>query len=409
MKVSRQILSAGLSSVALLAGNLAAQPASAQRGEPSTAKPAPGVLSIAPEKLAENKSQLAGLTAAVSGDNYRGFQGRLSQPPDVPRSLANGGAPKVQFVSDTGNTGVGRATMRRVAQTMVVPGGSTAPDTAATEQPPVEDQPATTGDQSTTGQTTVEQPVMEQPAVATPVYPQRRYRIGPSTTFYTPSGFGLSRRQAVLWALYQADTRNSSEDDGSIGATIGLGQPEKLGFDVGVNFLSLFGGRGDDAGFGERGSFNFKLHRRLRPDLSVAVGVRNTLIWKGSDSPTRYYAVASKVFRTKENYRDPFSRVYASLGIEHSSVGSQNDPFRDDAQAVIDEFGKNNVFGSLAVKLSEPVNAFVEWSGEDLNAGVSFVPFRSVPLVVTPAIVDITGRGSDDARFNLAVAYLFNF
>jgi len=386
MKVSRQTLSAGLSGVALLAGNLAAQPASAHQNESSTAKPSSGTLSIAPQTLADNKTRLASVApATASGAEYRGFQGRLSQPTDTPRPLAAGAATQ--------------ATVQRIAQTMVVPGGTTAPDTSTGADA------STAPDGSTTGQTTTEQSPMDQSATTT----RRPYRIGPSTTFYTPSGFGLRRRQAVLWGLYQADTRNSSEDDGSIGATVGLGNPERLGFDVGVNLLSLFGGRGDDAGFGERGSFNFKLHRRIRPDLSVAVGVRNTLIWKGSDSPTRYYAVASKVFRTKENYRESFSRVYASLGIERSSVGSQHDPFRDEAQAVIDEFGRTNIFGSLAVKLSEPVNAFVEWSGEDLNAGVSFVPFRSVPLVVTPAIVDITGRASDDPRFNLAVAYLFNF
>jgi hypothetical protein len=409
MKVSRQTLSAGLSGVALLAGNLAAQPVSAQQKEPSTAKPSSGMLSMATEKLADNKSQLAGLAATtVSGDNYRGFQGRLSQPIDLPRPLATDSAPKVRFASATGTE---RPAPQRIAQTMVVPGGSTVPDTSTESSTTTTGDQATTGDQSTMGQTTTEQSTMgDSTTTATAATSsQRRYRVGPSTTFYTPSGFGLRRRQAVLWALYQADTRNSSEDDGSIGATVGLGNPDRLGLDVGVNFLSLFGGRGDDAGFGERGSFNFKLHRRIRPDLSVAVGVRNTLIWDGSDSPTRYYAVASKVFSLKPNYRDSFSRLYASLGIERSSVGSQNDPFRREAQSVIDEFGRTNVFGSLAVKLAEPVNAFVEWSGEDLNAGVSFVPFRNVPLVVTPAIVDITGKASDDARFNLAVAYLFNF
>jgi hypothetical protein len=268
---------------------------------------------------------------------------------------------------------------------VVVPGGTVGPDTATT----------TTGDQPTT---TAPEATQERP-----------YRAGPSTSFYTPTGWGLRRGQAALWALYQADTRQSDNDDGSIGAVVGLGNPERLGFDVGVNFLSLFGGRGDDAGFGERGSFNFKLHRRLSPDTAVAVGVRNTLIWKGSDAPTRYYVVGSKVFRLKEDIREPFSRVYASLGVERSSVGSQQDPFEAEAQSVIRKFGRTNVFGSLAVKLAQPVNAFAEWSGEDLNIGVSFVPFRSVPLIVTPALVDITGEANDDPRFNLALAYLLRF
>jgi hypothetical protein len=293
-------------------------------------------------------------------------------------------APQVRFVNDTSTE---RPAVQRLAQAVVVPGGTVAPDTTT------EEQPATTA-----------------PATTAPAETQRRpYRAGPSTSFYTPTGWGLRRGQAALWALYQAETRASDNDDGSAGAVIGLGNPERLGFDVGVNFLSLFGGRGTDAGFGERGSFNFKLHRRLSSDTSVAVGVRNTLIWEGSDAPTRYYVVGSKVFRLDEDIRRPFSRVYASLGIERSSVGSQHEPFENEAQSVIDEFGRTNVFGSLAVKLAEPVNAFAEWSGEDLNIGVSFVPFRRVPLIVTPAIVDITGKANDDPRFNLAVAYLFRF
>jgi hypothetical protein len=403
MKVSRQTLSAGLSGVALLAGSLAAQPASAQQYEPSVASPSSGRLSIAPQKTTEDESPVARAVAVPSGgSDYRGYSGRLSQPLDLPRPLRTEGrnvqtdshnqdSVAVALTGDTtlrvryaNSTSVERPAVQRIAQAVVVPGGTVGPDTTTT---------------------TTEEPTTTAP----PVAQQRPYRAGPSTSFYTPTGFGLSRGQAALWALYQADTRQSDNDDGSAGLVVGLGNPERLGFDVGVNFLSLFGGRGADAGFGERGSFNFKLHRRLRPDLAVAVGVRNTLIWNGSDAPTRYYAVGSKVFRLKEDIRAPFSRVYASLGIERSSVGSQQDPFEDEAESVIRKFGRTNVFGSLAVKLSQPVNAFAEWSGEDLNIGVSFVPFRRVPLIVTPALVDLTGEANDDPRFNLAVAYLFRF
>jgi hypothetical protein len=95
--------------------------------------------------------------------------------------------------------------------------------------------------------------------------------------------------------------------------------------------------------------------------------------------------------------------------VQHLTVSSDQGRFRSIAQDVIDRAGRNNVFGNVAINLAEPVNIFAEWTGEDLNAGVSLVPFRRIPLVITPALVDLTHKASDRTRFNLGAAYLFSF
>jgi len=66
------------------------------------------------------------------------------------------------------------------------------------------------------------------------------------------------------------------------------------------------------------------------------------------------------------------------------------------------------VFGSLGVRVARPVSAIVEWTGQDLGAGISVAPFDNFPLVITPAVRDITGAG-DGARFILGASVAINF
>jgi hypothetical protein len=67
-----------------------------------------------------------------------------------------------------------------------------------------------------------------------------------------------------------------------------------------------------------------------------------------------------------------------------------------------------NGFGSAAFRIARPVSVIVEWTGQDLAAGVSIAPFRNFPLVITPALRDITGAG-DGARFVVGTGVSFQF
>jgi hypothetical protein len=144
------------------------------------------------------------------------------------------------------------------------------------------------------------------------------------------------------------------------------------------------------------------LHRRIAEDLAVAIGWNQFAdIYINAKVPfdypkNSYYAVVTKVFKTREFINEPFSRVAVTAGIG----SGQFLPFDTINQAVIR--GENptglNVFGSVGVRVFEPVSAIVEWTGQDLGVGLSIVPFKNLPFVITPAFRDITGAG-DGARF----------
>jgi hypothetical protein len=50
-----------------------------------------------------------------------------------------------------------------------------------------------------------------------------------------------------------------------------------------------------------------------------------------------------------------------------------------------------------------------DWTGQDLNLGVSLAPFPALPLVVTPALADLTGRAGDGARFTVGAGFGLRF
>lgn len=225
----------------------------------------------------------------------------------------------------------------------------------------------------------------------------------PGSSALSPTAFGASFGQAFVGAAFQARTRFTNSSDGTIAAGFGLGDARKAaGLQVSVTVLNLFNNRegGDDSAF-NRGSISFKLHRLISNDLAVAVGVENALVWGYTDAGTSGYGVASKIFRLKQNPAEPFSSVTLSLGLGGGRFRSEDD-FQNGADSI-------NVFGSAAVRVTESVSAIADWAGQDLTLGVSIVPFREIPLVITPAFTDITGSAGDGARFFLGVGYNYSF
>lgn len=223
------------------------------------------------------------------------------------------------------------------------------------------------------------------------------YLGAPGTSSNTPTAYGGSFGSVGVGFSYQQRTRYTEKADGTSGLVLSFGDPQNIiGLDVGVSILDL-SSIDDRGGFGERGSFNFKAHRAFPGDLAVAVGLENALIWGFSDADTSLYGVVSKRFRLTENSQDPFSRLSVSAGVG-------NGRFRTEDQVQKDE-GSLGVFGSVAVQVIPPVSVFTEWTGQDLNIGASVLPFRNLPLVITPTLSDITGTAGDGTRFTLGVGY----
>jgi hypothetical protein len=235
-------------------------------------------------------------------------------------------------------------------------------------------------------------------------------RVSPGFSISNPTGFGADNNLGFVGLSYQSRTRFTRTSDGEMGFGIGLGNAiDSVGVELSYSIYSF----GTSQSFGS-GAFNVKVHKRLSEDTAVAVGWNRLLdinIDNGRgvqfDYPKNsYYVSASKIFRIKDDINEPFSRVAVTGGIGGGQFLSES-KLQDAAARGVDPSGLG-VFGSVGVRVARPVSAILEWTGQDLAAGLSIAPFESFPLVVTPALRDITGAG-DGARFILGAGVAVNF
>jgi hypothetical protein len=76
--------------------------------------------------------------------------------------------------------------------------------------------------------------------------------------------------------------------------------------------------------------------------------------------------------------------------------------FRTEHQ-ILNSHDTVNPFGGFSLRLAQPASLLADWTGQDLDAGLSVVPFRRVPLVITPGVADLTTT----PRFIVGVGYGF--
>ncbi len=248
--------------------------------------------------------------------------------------------------------------------------------------------------------------IQENKPVATPTA-ENRYQpqTSPAFSLFNPVGFGADRNLLFFSIDYQSRTRFGNKSDGEAGFGVGLGDATNA---VGVELSYGLNSFGSSQGFGS-GGFSAKIHRRIADDTSVAIGWNQfaQLNFGGgqTDYPKNsYYAAATKIFVTTDDINKPFSRVAVTGGVG----GGVFLPFDRNINPATDRGGLG-VFGSVGVRLARPVSAVVEWTGQDLAAGVSVAPFENFPLVITPSFRDITGISGESARFVLGASVAFNF
>jgi hypothetical protein len=224
---------------------------------------------------------------------------------------------------------------------------------------------------------------------------QRTVRYAPGITIFTPSGYGKSWGSGAVGVGFQSRTRFTNTPDGSVGISFGFGNARKaVGLDVGASLLDL-------SGF-SRGSLSFKVHRLLPADFAIAAGVTGIPLGSGFDGLTvSPFGVITKRIIINRNESTPFSQMFLSLG-----AGGGN--FRSESN-IANGTGTAGIFGSVAVRVIRPMTFIAEWSGQDLSLGLSVIPFKNLPLVITPAVTDITGQAGDGVRFVLGVGYGFSY
>jgi hypothetical protein len=219
----------------------------------------------------------------------------------------------------------------------------------------------------------------------------------PAITISNPSGRGADRFTTFLNTSFQADKRGENGADGSLGVGIGLGDARRA---VGLQLsytLASFGTQGRDFG---TGGFNAKLHHQFPNGLSAALGWEGFATIGNVDFKDTVYGSVTQIIRTTPNIDTPLSRIALTAGVGNGRFRSEDD-FNNGVDSV-------SVFGSAAVRIARPLSVIVEWTGQDLAAGLSIAPIRNFPLVITPALRDIAGAG-DGARFVIGTGVSFKF
>jgi hypothetical protein len=233
------------------------------------------------------------------------------------------------------------------------------------------------------------------------------FRGAPGTNTGTPLAFGPGMGDFFVGGGYQSRTRttkkangqwnpDNNQDDGSMSFGFGLGDAnDGIGLTTVVTSLSTF-----RSGFGNRTAFSFQAFRNLKNNTAVAVGVENLFISGGgkTDGTDSWYGVVSHV------YSQPASWLKALT----VSTGVGNGRFR-----MIDDVNKGNetvnVFGSVALLVHDQISLIGDYTGQDINLGMSIVPFKKFPVSITPALADLTGTANKSARFILGAGVGMHF
>lgn len=222
-------------------------------------------------------------------------------------------------------------------------------------------------------------------------------RTSPGTSSGSPVGFGANWGDGFVGASYQQRTRFTEVDDGALVAGVGLGNSRDLiGGEVALTSFSTL--RSDPL---QVVAVSLKLHRAFRDDYGVAVGWESAFFLSSNegDGGSSLYVAASKVW--PQVWWQPFTKVTTTVGLGNGRFRSEED-VRVDKETV-------NPFGSIGVQLWEPMSFIADWTGQDLTLAMSIVPFVRFPLVITPAVTDITGTAGDGARFIISAGTGFDF
>ena len=225
----------------------------------------------------------------------------------------------------------------------------------------------------------------------------------PGTSTGSPISFGANWGDVYAGAGLQAPIRFSGASDGTL--TVGMGflnAMDVVGIDLSLTALSTV-----RSGAGNRMGLNVKVHKIFAENWGVAVGASSIYLNnKPTDGNASVYGVVSKVFGLENSWASDFKSLTLSVGAGNEGFRLEKD-IRNNNQTI-------GAFGSAALKMWDQLALIVDWPGQDLDVGVSIVPFRDFPLVITPAVVDVTGTASAPgaptrARFSLGVGMAVRF
>jgi len=226
------------------------------------------------------------------------------------------------------------------------------------------------------------------PTVARAVAAASRSREAPGTSAQSPTAYGTDWGDGFLGAGFEGRVRYTKNlPDGAVFAGFGLGNSDdNIGFEGDITSFSTV-----RSGFGNHSSFSFKLHRNLPGNFAVAAGWEDAIRTKGLDGGTSIFGVVSSAYK----------RVTVSAGLGGGRFRTEYN--------IDNDIHRVNAFGSVGVRVAEPVSLIADWAGQNLAIAASIVPFARLPLFILPGVADLTHSAGDGPRFILGVGLGFRF
>jgi len=163
--------------------------------------------------------------------------------------------------------------------------------------------------------------------------------------------------------------------------------------------------------------------KAIGPDTSFRTGVENLITWDSKDFTTadmtrNFYFVGSQRFRLKKPDNDSkwFRNFYLTAGIGNGEFKPIEQTFQDQTRALKDagcrtfgfkpknpcsnerfrralrtgsDYGQINPIAAASLEVIDGLNLIGEWSGRNLNAGLSWRPFYDLGLFITPMVESI--------------------
>lgn len=219
----------------------------------------------------------------------------------------------------------------------------------------------------------------------------------PGSTIGSPSASGAGGGDYFIGAGFQGRTRYTSRPDGGVGAGTGFGDPESgLGLEATVTSFSSV-----RHVFFSIGSLSLKVHHRDVQHLMLyAVGIEDALTWGHVDGGTSLYGTIGHVIPLRPGDN-------AAFGVLSTSVGAGTGRFRSEAD-IRNHRHTVGVFGGVGLRIVSAVSATADWTGQDLDAGLTITPFAGRGIVGTIGMADLTRHAGNGPRFIMSVGFGFN-
>lgn len=220
--------------------------------------------------------------------------------------------------------------------------------------------------------------------------------VSPNASF-TPGPTSYQSDPFLLFfvgAAYTPRTRYvEGKHDGNGLLGMAFGDPQKW---VGVQAdLGLYSTA--RSGLFNRMGLSLGVYRFLPGDLVLSVGWENILNKGDPDTGESQYGVLSRWFPLKQP-----DQWFNSIGL---SIGLGNGVYSTETNWINNDTTDFNLFGSVSVQVAWPVALVANWLGDDLMLGAAITPFKQLPLVISPAVYDVTGQVETGATFMISALY----